>query len=108
MFAPFFTFLSSFVAILTPFIGSLVAQILVAGGFSVITYTGMSLLLESAMSEIINNLNGMPSDLVRIAGLLWLDKALNIVFSAMVLLMTLKGMSKAGTLSRGGFRAPTA
>lgn len=106
MLAPLFTFLSSFVAMLTPFIGSFVAQLLIAGGFSVITFTGMSIVIENAMNGMINNFNGLPSDIVQLLGLLWIDKALNVMFSAAVLLLTLKGLSKAGSMSRGGFRSP--
>jgi len=101
-------YLLGFFASIVPILGSLISGMAVQGlvsvGVGVLTFTGMQSLFDYAMDAMINYFSGLPSDLIQLLGLMGVDLALNIVFSAGVTLLTIKGMSKAGSFSRQVWR----
>lgn len=101
---PLFTFFSTtMIPFLATFIGAAAIQVLLSIGVGVATYSGLSVLLDAAMQQMLTEFNGLPADAIQILGLMGVDTALNIMFSAAVTLLTIKGMSKAGSLTRAGF-----
>lgn len=65
-------------------------------GFAAFTYTGVNLLMNQAKDYAFSNLGGVPSEWLQVLGLLQVDVALNILFSAYVARAVLWGMNKSG------------
>lgn len=103
---PVFTFLFGWLRGALPaiatFFGTSITQLLIGMGFSITTFTGFNVLTEKLILAATSGFSGLTGDLAAILGLMWVDKAINMMLSAGVGLMTIKGL-KAGTLSRGGF-----
>lgn len=74
---------------------SLVGQVLIALGVSVVTYSGVSTSIAWLKAQALNSINGLPADLVSLLAYLGVGQCISIIFSAMVVRMTLSGI--AGT-----------
>lgn len=87
------------------FFGSTVTQIALTFGWGVTTFSGFNI-LTSYLLEFANlGMTGIPSAIPQLLGLMWFDKAINLMLSSAFALMTLKGL-KAGTMSRGVWSSP--
>jgi len=80
---------------ITSIIGPSVKKILVALGVSFVTYTGMDVAMDSLKNYVFSTLAGAPTSVVQMLGLLEVDSAINIVFSAIAFRAVLAGF-KAG------------
>lgn len=83
-------------AILGAFIqgaSTLVGRILIALGFGYVSYTGISTALDYAESQVISNLQGLPSVAVQIASATKVDVAVSIIFSAIAVRLLLQGLT---------------
>ncbi|CCO41387.1 DUF2523 domain-containing protein [Vibrio nigripulchritudo] len=98
--AAIFTWLLAFMPFLVPLLKSILVRLGVSLGFGIATFTGLFVFVENIMTEMINQMSGLPSDILKIMGLAGVDSALNILFSGMIALMTFKGVTKAGNFSR--------
>ncbi len=87
------------------FFGSTVAQILISVGFGVSSFTGFNLMTSYLLEIAVSGFAGLPSNISQLLGLMWVDKALNLMLSTAVALMTIKGL-RAGTLMRSAWSAP--
>ena len=96
-----FGFLSSLIPSLGGILSAVAVQVGLSVGFGLITFTGMQILVDQAMLAMMNYLGGLPADVIQILGLMQFDTCLNIMFSAGVTLLSIKGMSKAGDFTRG-------
>lgn len=65
-------------------------------GFAAFTYTGVNLLMNQAKDYAFSNLGGVPAEWLQVLGLLQVDVAINILFSAYVARAVLWGMNKSG------------
>lgn len=70
------------VGALGPMLVSIAGRILFLLGFAAVTFTGFTVLLSALKSQLISNWGAMPSGMIQVAGLLRLDQAVLIVFSA--------------------------
>lgn len=61
----------------------LLAKILVALGFSVVSIVGMDAVLNSIKTMFVANINSMPSVWLEFALYLWIGKGIGIIFGAM-------------------------
>lgn len=68
-------------------------------GFAAFTFTGVQLLMNQAKDYVFSNLGGIPGEWLQVLGLLQVDVALNILFSAYVARAVLWGMNKSGEKS---------
>lgn len=68
-------------------------------GFAAFTFTGVQLLMNQAKDYAFSNLGGVPGEWLQVLGLLQVDVALNILFSAYVARAVLWGMNKSGDKS---------
>ena len=68
-------------------------------GFAAFTFTGVQLLMNQAKDYVFSNLGGIPGEWLQVLGLLQVDVALNILFSAYVARAVLWGMNKSGNKS---------
>jgi hypothetical protein len=79
--------------------GSMVGRAMIAIGVGFVTYTGISVLLDSLKANVITYLSSGPVELLAIMSALKVDSAMNIIFSAIAARLVLKGLT-SGTLKR--------
>lgn len=95
-FVAIFTFLSSI-------LGPLVAKVLTAIGVGVVTYTGITLLMDQVRDAVIHNIGATGASYIALFGLAKIDVAVNIMLGAVTARATLAGIDKAsGSISKLG------
>lgn len=75
--------------------GSIVAQVLVSLAISVVTYTGVDLVLNRLKGDAISALLGLPPELVALLSYMQVGVAISIITSAIAVRMGLNGMDGA-------------
>lgn len=60
----------------------LLAKVLVALGFSVVSIVGMDAVLLTLKNSVVSSMNTMPADWLNFALYLWIGKGLGIIFGA--------------------------
>ena len=93
-------FVFALLAGLAPLLEALFFRLLVAVGIGIGTYVGVGSLFDSIQSNLIASFTGASADVLAFAYLLNIDRAINLVFSAIVARLTLAGMSALGSVSR--------
>ncbi len=76
----------------------LLAKILVALGFSVVSIVGMDSVIASLKGEIVSGFNAMPGDWVQFALYLWIGKGIGIIFGAITTRMLLWSIQNATSM----------
>lgn len=111
MFRPIFTFLFGWLGRSLPyfavFFGSTVFQLLFSLGFGFSTFVGFNSLTGLIIDYALSGFSGLPDSVIHLLGLMWVDKALNLVLSSAIALMTLKGL-KGGSLTKSVWHSPAA
>lgn len=79
--------------------GSMVGRILIAAGVSLVTFTGINVLLSQVLADVVSHANSLGPTFVGIFGVLKLGTCINILVSAVTARMTLNGLT-SGTVSR--------
>lgn len=79
--------------------GSLVGRILLGLGISAITFSGVGVTLDWLRDNAVQYLTSMPPEVLGIMALMKVGTAINIIFSAIVVRMTLNGFTN-GTVRR--------
>lgn len=72
---------------------TIVGQILISLGVGVATYTGLSATIDFLKDGIISAATGLPPEILIILSLTKVGSSLSIVFSAMVIRMTLQAVT---------------
>lgn len=72
-------------------------------GFAAVTFTGVSVMMETAKQYAFSQLDSLPANIIMMCGLLKLDVCLNIYFSCYVARAVIWGMNQASG-SRTGVR----
>jgi hypothetical protein len=72
---------------------SMAGRVLIAIGFGIVAYTGISTLLDTLKAQAISNLNSVPSDIIGIMGLMKVDVSLSIIFSAIATRLLIMGLT---------------
>jgi hypothetical protein len=85
-------FLSSLIGALAAAMGTLAGRVLLALGFGFVTYKGVDLGIASLKAQVISSVQGLSADALSLVGYLWLDKALTVVFSSVVVAMTMRAL----------------
>lgn len=75
--------------------GSAVAQVLIALGLAVVTYTGVDATLNTLKAQTLDAFTGLPADLVALLSFLKVGVAISIITSAVAVRMGLQGMTGA-------------
>lgn len=83
--------------------GSLVGRVLIALGVGFVTYTGIQATLTSMQGYVQGWLQAMPADVLGILGLMKIDVAVSIMFSAVAARLVLKGIT-SDTIKRMVFK----
>lgn len=86
-------FLAALLGGLVQAAGSFVGRALIALGIGYVSYTGINALLGWIKSQVISYLVGAPATVVAIMGLLKIDVALSIIFSAFAARLVLQGLT---------------
>ena len=73
--------------------GSFVGRALIALGIGYVSYAGINALLGWIKTQIITYLTGAPATVVAIMGLLKIDVAVSILFSAFAARLVLQGLT---------------
>lgn len=81
-------------------IGGMVARVLAALGLGVISYVGVTFVINQAVSLLHSQVGGMPSDIVNVLGMAGIDVFLSLVISArfgwITFLLAHKGVKRIG------------
>ena len=86
-------FLASLLGGLVQVASSIVGRVLIALGIGYVSYSGLSALLDGLKSQVIGYLTGAPAQVVAIMGLLKVDVALSVIFSAYAARLILAGLT---------------
>jgi hypothetical protein len=86
-------FLAALLGGLVSAASSIAGRVLIALGIGYVTYTGISALLDWIKAQVISYLVGAPATIVAIMGLLKIDVAVSIVFSALAARLVLRGLT---------------
>lgn len=66
-------------------------RVLIGIGLSFTTYTSLDQLLEILKNEVISQYMQLDSHILQLLGMMKIDEAMTVIFSAFVVKMTLKG-----------------
>ena len=69
---------------------SLTGRVLIALGIGYVSYTGISVGIDTIINAIKSNMAGMGVETVRFLSYLWVDKAFSMYFAAWSIALTLK------------------
>lgn len=83
-------FFAALVGALATAMGSLAGRALLSLGFGFITYKGVDVAIASIKTNIITSVNGLPAQAIGLFGYLYLDKALTVIFSAVVTALAMR------------------
>ena len=86
-------FLASLLGGLVTVAGSIVGRVLIALSIGYVSYSGLSALLDALKGQVIGYLTGAPAQVVAIMGLLKVDVALSVIFSAYAARLILAGLT---------------
>lgn len=78
----------------------ILARILGALGFGLVSYTGLGFVMEQIEAAISTQVGSLASDIVGILGLLGFGQVLTLTLSAMMVRAFLSGMNSAGSVVR--------
>lgn len=78
------------------FITPAVARMLQALGIGMLSYVGLSALVERLVSEAVASLNGLPATLAAWVGLLGIDQCLSIMLSALIGRVAIQALTNVG------------
>ncbi|MFB0826508.1 DUF2523 domain-containing protein [Chromobacterium violaceum] len=95
-------------AVITTLLTNLISRIIGAIGFGMISYAGANALLGYFKSIIQSSIGGLTSAIFSLMGMAGFGQAMSILFSALVIRMTLAGMDAAGSMIQSkwtGFKA---
>jgi hypothetical protein len=81
-------------------LGPLLKRILVALGVGAVSYVGVLVVTTQLTDAIAANYSGLPSDAIQILRIAKIPNALNIIISAFVTSLTVRGLTSAGSISR--------
>lgn len=102
-------FITALFAGLVSLLPQLVWKVLGAIGIGTVTYLSVRSLLDTILAQVEANIGGMSSDVIGMLGVLQVDKAIMVLFSAIVVRWTFAGMkaatgsvTKIGPVSSGG------
>ncbi|NHQ85295.1 DUF2523 domain-containing protein [Iodobacter sp. HSC-16F04] len=69
---------------------------LIAFGVGVVSYSGISKLLDNIKLDIIQNLKDIPIEIVQVMGLLKIDVCISILLSAFTAKLVISGLTASG------------
>ena len=92
-------FLASLLGGLISVAGTLAGRALIALGFGMVSYTGITVALAAFKTDIISHFAGLSASTINVLGMLKVDVAISILFSALAARLVLQGLT-SGALKR--------
>lgn len=86
-------FVAALIGGLVQVAGSIVGRVLIALSIGYVSYSGLTVLMDSLKSQVMGLLSGAPATIVTIMALLKVDVAVSIVFSAYAARLVLAGLT---------------
>jgi hypothetical protein len=83
-------------------IKALVTRAVVALGFAAVTYTGISLTFNAIVANINSNASSLPAGVWAIVSIAHIPQAFNVVLSAFMGALVLRGLGAAGAVTKVG------
>ena len=80
--------------------GSLVGRALLALGFAWLSYKGVNTTIQFAKDMALSGLSGLPATALGLMSMMKVGEAISIVFSALLVRLTLAGLSQGGSIYR--------
>lgn len=77
--------------------GDLFVRFLVGAGVGVVTYTGTDLVITWLKNNAVTAFQGLPAEIVGMLALMKVGSCIAMVFSAMVMRMTLQGLTSGSS-----------
>lgn len=96
-------FITALFAGLVSLLPQLVWKVLGAVGIGLVTYQGAKAALDVLKASVVSQIGGMSADVLNLIALLQVDKAITVLFSAIVVRWTFAGMKAAtGAITKVG------
>ena len=86
-------FVAALIGGLVQVAGSIVGRVLIALSIGYVSYSGLTVLMDSLKSQVMGLLSGAPATIVTIMALLKVDVAVSIIFSAYAARLVLAGLT---------------
>jgi hypothetical protein len=86
------------------FLKPLLTRILITLGFSLVSYTGISIGTAAVWSHVQSNFGDLPVNVVTILTMMKIPNALNVIISSYVAALSIKGLTSAGSIKRAVWR----
>lgn len=86
-------FIAAIGGMLINLVGTLVGRVLIALGISVITYTGISVTMDTLKGQAISAFSSLPPEVFGILGILKVGQCISIVTSAIAAKMVIDGLT---------------
>ena len=100
-------FLVAMMPFLAALLGAVAFRIAAGLGFGLATYSGMGALVDSILAQIGTLYSGMGADMAAMVYILQIDRCINLLFSAYVARLTIKGMTALGSVVTTRWSAPS-
>jgi len=88
----FALFLPALIGALAAAMAGFVGRAIIALGIGFVTYKGIDLSILAIKTIAIDSIKGLPADILGFLGFMWVDKALTVIFSAVVTAMALRAL----------------
>lgn len=86
----FALFLPALIGALAGAMATFAGRALLALGVGFVTYKGIDTGIGVLKTTAMNGIKGLPADALQLVGFLWLDKAMTVIFSAVVVAITMR------------------
>jgi hypothetical protein len=80
--------------------GSLAGRVLLSLGFGFMTYTGVSVTLGWLKTQMLAGFAGLSPQILGLISMMKVGEAISILFSALLVRLTLNGLSTGGAISK--------
>jgi len=78
---------------------SLTGRVLLALGIGFVAYTGIDIVLSTLLGDITTRIGGLPAFIIQVLGVVQLDRAIQLLFSALTARLVISGLT-SGALKR--------
>lgn len=86
----FALFLPALIGALAGAMATFAGRALLALGVGFVTYKGIDTGIGALKTMAMDGVKGLPADALQLVGFLWIDKALTVIFSAVVVSITMR------------------
>jgi hypothetical protein len=89
----FALFIPALMGALAVAMATFIGRAILALGVGFVTYQGIDLAIAALKMTAVTSLQGMPADMIGLAGWLYIDKGISVIFSAFVTSLSMRMVS---------------